>query len=107
MPSAIYLEINVTFLLFAPWEIFYCRLLIFFKINCFKKFFQEYNLSVSNRLDSDQARQNCRLLIFFQNKLFQKIISGIPSECQTDWIQTRPDKMHDIPETTHDQMHLL
>ena len=28
---------------------------------------------------------------FFQNQLFRKIISGIPSVCQTDWIHTRPD----------------
>ena len=28
---------------------------------------------------------------FFQNQLFGKIISGIPSECQTHWIQIRPD----------------
>ena len=28
---------------------------------------------------------------FFQNQFFQKILSGIPSECQTDWIQIRPD----------------
>ena len=28
---------------------------------------------------------------FFQNQVFRKIISGIPSECQTDWIQIRPD----------------
>ena len=28
---------------------------------------------------------------FFQNQHLQKIISGIPSECQTDWIQIRPD----------------
>ena len=34
----------------------------------------------------------CRLLIFFQNELFRKILSGRPSECQTDWIQVRPDK---------------
>ena len=27
----------------------------------------------------------------FQNQLFRKILSGIPSECQTDWIQIRPD----------------
>ena len=33
----------------------------------------------------------CRLLIFFQNPFFRKILSGIPSECQTDWIQMRPD----------------
>ena len=26
---------------------------------------------------------------FFQTQLFQKILSGIPSECQTVWIQTR------------------
>ena len=30
---------------------------------------------------------------FFQNQLFQKILSGIPSECQTDWIQIRPDNL--------------
>ena len=28
---------------------------------------------------------------FFQNQLFRKILSGIPSECQTVWIQFRPD----------------
>ena len=28
---------------------------------------------------------------FSQNQLFQKIISGIPSEYQTDWIQIRPE----------------
>ena len=28
---------------------------------------------------------------FFQNQLFRKILSGIPSECQTDWTQIRPD----------------
>ena len=38
----------------------------------------------------------CRLLIFsiFQNQLYQKILSGIPSECQTDWIQIRPTFCH-------------
>ena len=33
----------------------------------------------------------CCLLIFFQNYLFQKILSGILSECQTNWVQIRPD----------------
>ena len=28
---------------------------------------------------------------FFQNQLFRKRFSGIPSECQTVWIQIRPD----------------
>ena len=28
---------------------------------------------------------------FFQNHFFRKTLSGIPSECQTVWIQTRPD----------------
>ena len=28
---------------------------------------------------------------FFQSQLFRKIISGILSECQTVWIQIRPD----------------
>ena len=27
---------------------------------------------------------------FFQNQLFWKLLSGIPSECQTDWVQIRP-----------------
>ena len=30
---------------------------------------------------------------FLQNQLFQKILSGIPSECQTVLILTRPDIM--------------
>ena len=33
------------------------------------------------------------LLIFFENQLFRKILSGIPSECQTVRIQVRPDIM--------------
>ena len=32
----------------------------------------------------------CRLLSFFQYQLFGKFLSG-PSDCQTDWIQIRPD----------------
>ena len=28
---------------------------------------------------------------FYQYQLFRKIISGIPSECQTDWIQIKPE----------------
>ena len=27
---------------------------------------------------------------FFQNQLFRKTVSGIPSDCQTIWIQIRP-----------------
>ena len=34
----------------------FCHLLIFFKINFFKKFFQEYHQSVSNSLDPDQGQ---------------------------------------------------
>ena len=33
---------------------------------------------------------------FFQNKLFQKIISGTLSECQTFWIQIRPDVIQTV-----------
>ena len=33
----------------------------------------------------------CLLLIFFQIQLFGKILSGIPLECQTVWIQS-PDQ---------------
>ena len=33
-----------------------CRLLIYFKINFFEKFFQEYTIRVPNSLDPDQAR---------------------------------------------------
>ena len=32
----------------------------------------------------------CRLLIFFKTNFYEKILSGIPSECQTDWILIRP-----------------
>ena len=32
----------------------------------------------------------------FQNQLFRKILSRIPSECQTDWIQIRPDVMSGV-----------
>ena len=28
---------------------------------------------------------------FFKIAFFEKILSGIPSECQTDWTQIRPD----------------
>ena len=28
---------------------------------------------------------------FFQNQLFRKFLSGVPSECQPDWIKIRPD----------------
>ena len=38
----------------------------------------------------------CCLCIFFQNQLFQKILSGIPPECQTDWIQIRPDILSSV-----------
>ena len=34
----------------------FCCLLIFFKINLYKRFFQEYHTRVSNSLDPDQAR---------------------------------------------------
>ena len=30
---------------------------------------------------------------FFQNRLFRKILSGIPSECQTVWVQIRLDML--------------
>ena len=34
----------------------------------------------------------CSLVIFFKiNFFFEKILSGIPLECQTVWIQIRPD----------------
>ena len=33
------------------------------------------------------------LLLFFFYQLFWKIISGMPTECQTVWIQIRPDIM--------------
>ena len=32
----------------------------------------------------------CCLLIFFSSQLFQKILSGMPLECQTIWIQIQP-----------------
>ena len=35
----------------------------------------------------------CHLQIFVHNKVFRKILSGMPSQCQTVWIQIRPDKL--------------
>ena len=37
-------------------------------------------------------KNNCRLLNF-QNKRFQHFLSRMGSECQTVWIQIRPDAM--------------
>ena len=31
------------------------------------------------------------MLDFYQNQHIRKLLSEIPSECQTDWIQIRPD----------------
>ena len=46
-----------------------------------------------NRLDPDQDLIVHVVFLlsaeFFQNQLFQKILSGKPSKCQTDWIQIR------------------
>ena len=33
---------------------------------------------------------------FFQNYLIQKILSGIPSECESVWIQIRPHILSDL-----------
>ena len=33
---------------------------------------------------------------FFQNQLFRKILSGIPSECLTVWIQITPDILYSL-----------
>ena len=33
---------------------------------------------------------------FFQNQLLGKVLSGIPSECQTDWIQISPDVLSSL-----------
>ena len=30
---------------------------------------------------------------FFQNQFFRKILSGMPSVCQTVWIQVKPDSL--------------
>ena len=30
---------------------------------------------------------------FFKINFFEKILSGLPSECQTDWIEIRPDAL--------------
>ena len=35
----------------------------------------------------------CRLLIFFKINFFEKVFQKITSECQTVWIQIRPDIM--------------
>ena len=33
----------------------------------------------------------CGWLIFSKSTVLRKILSGIPSECQADWVQIRPD----------------
>ena len=33
---------------------------------------------------------------FCQNQLFRKVLSGIPSECQTDWIKIRSDVLSSL-----------
>ena len=94
----------------------FCRLLIFFKINfsrstmvftlcllgnfaCFFVvcwFFLKINFSRSTMvftlcLLGNFARLFLSSADFFENQLFRNILSGIPSECQTVWIQIRPD----------------
>ena len=50
-----------------------------------------YKIFVYGECRNKKSLTFCRLLIFFENKFFRKIISGIPFECQTDWIQIRPN----------------
>ena len=59
-----------------------------------------YTIWVSNRLDPDHAWQNvrsdldpyCLSRAWSESNLFAKVMSR-QSECQTDWIQIRPDKI--------------
>ena len=48
-------------------------------------------------INSLHAVKFCMLFLssadFFQNQLFRKILSGIPSEYQTVWIQIRPNML--------------
>ena len=39
----------------------------------------------------------CHLLIFFETTFSPKILSGIPSECQTVWLQISTDMFRDFP----------
>ena len=112
IPIAVHRRLN--FLL--PWKFFMniCRLLIVFKINFFEKFFQKHHLSVKQfgsrsgandfgtypYCSARKAQLFASLEIFheyllsadcFRNQLFRKILSEIPSECETVWIQIRPD----------------
>ena len=59
---------------------------------------QQTEKVVRQRVNDYSNNSACRVifhilcnLIFFQNLIFQKILSGLPSECQTVWIQFRPD----------------
>ena len=90
----------------AAWSVI-GRLLISFKINFFEKFFQEYHQCQTARTQNRPDFYSCLVCHwsrswvifhafwpsadFFQNQLFRKILSGIPSECQTAWTQIRPD----------------
>ena len=53
--------------------------------NIFQYIFRMFQINSRNLLEQFQS------VDFFQNQLFLKILSGIPSECQTDWNQIRPD----------------
>ena len=53
------------------------------------------NILLANSEDEDQvscfAASDLGVHCFLGDNLFRKILSGIPSECQTDWIQIRTD----------------
>ena len=72
--TEIYSVCSYLFYLFACWVILLlcCRLLIFFKINFFKIFFQEYYQSVK-QFGSRSGPKKCRS--WSGSKLFAKVIS--------------------------------
>ena len=58
-----------------------------YKINFFENFLQEYHLGPNclQRLSADDTTD------IFKINFFEKFLLGIPSKCQTDWIQIRRD----------------
>ena len=99
-------ETELIICMLGNFSCFSCHLLTFFKINFYKKFFQEHCESVKKfrsrlgpnclqRLSADDKSLLAFIVVcrLFHNYIFQKILSGTLSECRTVWIQIRTDIM--------------
>ena len=66
------------------------------KTNTIKKKDPQKKSGAYLRVRKNACNLQLLLLIFFKINFFKKNLSGIPSECQTDWIQIRPDILSDL-----------